>query len=223
MKRTAIVLFLTALVLSADASGHRGTAQTGYVSTVSALVPPVLGVDTIVLGGDDRLRISNYSGKTIVVLGYEGEPYLRFDRRGVWANTRSPAAHLNRFRRPRPLSPEVADASAPPSWRRVARGVTYEWHDHRIHWTAAEPPKGVQEHPDRIQRVFNWRVPGRADGRRFAITGFLGYAPDRAAGQEDGGVPTWLAVASFGAAVLLLAAVVGVGARRARRRAPVAP
>ena len=87
MKRAAIVLFLTALVLPGDASGHRGSTLTGYVSTVSALEPPVLGVDAIVLGGDDRLRISNYSGKTIVVLGYEGEPYLRFDKQGVWANT----------------------------------------------------------------------------------------------------------------------------------------
>ena len=224
MKRAAIVLFLTALVLSGDASGHRGSALTGYVSTVSALEPPVLGVDAIVLGGDDRLRISNYSGKTIVVLGYEGEPYLRFDKQGIWANTRSPAAHLNRFRRPRPLSPGVADASAPPSWRRVARGVTYEWHDHRIHWTAPEPPEGVRDHPDRIQRIFNWRVPGRADGKHFVINGFLGYAPDRVASKDDGGAATWLLVlAGLGAAALLLAAVLGVGARRTRRRAPVAP
>jgi len=224
MKRAAILLFLTALVLSGDASGHRGSALTGYVSTVSALEPPVLGVDAIVLGGDDRLRISNYSGKTIVVLGYEGEPYLRFDKQGVWANTRSPAAHLNRFRRPRPLAPGAADAGAPPSWRRVARGVTYEWHDHRIHWTAGEPPEGVREHPDRIQRIFTWRVPGLADGKRFAINGFLGYAPDRVAGKEGGGTPNWLfALAGVAAAALLLAALVGVGARRTRRRAPVAP
>jgi hypothetical protein len=197
---------------------------TGYVSTVSALEPPVLGVDAIVLGGDDRLRISNYSGKTIVVLGHEGEPYLRFDKQGVWANTRSPAAHLNRFRRPRHLAAGVADASAPPSWRLVAPGVTYEWHDHRIHWTADEPPEGVREHPDRIQRIFTWRVPGLANGKRFAINGFLGYAPDRVAGKDDGGAPTWLfVIAGLGAAAVLLAALVGVGARRTRRRAPVAP
>jgi len=224
MKRTAIVLALAALALSGDASGHPGTAQTGYVSTVSALEPPVLGVDAIVLGGDDRLRISNYSGKTIVVLGYEDEPYLRFDKQGVWANTRSPAAHLNRLRHPRSLAPGVADAGAPPSWRRVAPGVTYEWHDHRIHWTAAEPPEGVQEHPDRIQRIFTWRVPGSANGKHFAITGFLGYAPDRVAGKDDGGIPTWLVLlTALAAAALLAAALVGVGARRTRRRAPVAP
>jgi hypothetical protein len=221
MKRAAIILSLAVLVTPAASQAHRGSAQTGYVSTVSALVPPVLGVDARVLGGDDRLRISNYSGKTIVVLGYEQEPYLRFDRRGVWANTRSPAAHLNRFRRPRPLAPGVANASDPPRWGLLTRGVTYEWHDHRIHWTAAEAPEGVRENPDRIQRIFNWRVPGLANGKRFAVTGFLGYAPERLPKQDDGSGATWLIVGGVGAAALL--AAVGVGARRLRRRAPVTP
>jgi len=223
MKRTLLLVALITLAAPAAGAAHGGSVLTGYVSTVSAVEPPVLGVNALVLGGDDRLRISNYSGKTIVVLGYEGESYLRFDGRGVWANTRSPAAHLNRFRRPRPLRPGVADAGAPPRWRRVAAGVMYEWHDHRIHWTATEPPEGVQEHPERIQRIFSWRVPGLADRKRFVISGFLGYAPDRRT-RTDEETPGWvLALAGVGGAAALAAAVVvGVGARRARR-APVAP
>jgi hypothetical protein len=220
MKTAAALAFVTTLTLAGGAWAHRGSTQTGYVSTVSAVVPNVLGVNALVLGGDDRLRISNYSGKTVVILGYEDEPYLRFDSEGVWANTLSPAAHLNRFRRPRPLEPGVADASAPPRWRRVATGVTYEWHDHRIHWTGHQPPPGVQEHPDRIQRIFKWRIPGRANGAPFAITGFLGYAPDRLQKQGDDSSSLWLVVGGLAAAALLVA--VGVGARRARRRAPVA-
>jgi hypothetical protein len=219
MKRAAILLFVTTLTLVGGAGAHPGSTLTGYVSTVSALVPNVLGVNAFVLGGDDRLRISNYSGKTVVILGYEGEPYLRFDKTGVYANTLSPAAHLNRFRRPRPLKPGAADPSAPPHWRRVAPGVTYEWHDHRIHWTGHQPPPGVQKHPDRIQRIFRWRVPGRANGARFAITGFLGYAPDPAGKAKDSGTSAWLVAAAI-AGVLAAAALVGAGARRAGRRAP---
>ena len=222
MKRAALVVLLAALAAPA-AQAHRGSAQTGYVSTVSGLDPPVLGLTALVLGGDDRLRVSNYSGKTIVLMGYQGEPYLRFDKQGVWANTRSPAAHLNRFRRPRPLEPGVADPSAAPRWRKVAPGASFEWHDHRVHWVAADPPKGVQEHPDRIQRIFNWRVPGLANGKRFAITGFLGYAPDRVPAKDEG-PPAWLLLLAGLVAVFVLAVVtVGVGARRTRRRAPVAP
>jgi hypothetical protein len=218
MKRAALVVLLAALAAPA-AQAHRGSAQTGYVSTVSGLDPPVLGLTALVLGGDDRLRVSNYSGKTIVLMGYQGEPYLRFDKQGVWANTRSPAAHLNRFRRPRPLEPGVADPSAAPRWRKVAPGASFEWHDHRVHWVAADPPKGVQEHPDRIQRIFNWRVPGLANGKRFAITGFLGYAPDPAGKAKDSGTSAWLVAAAI-AGVLAAGALVGAGARRVRRRAP---
>jgi hypothetical protein len=220
VKKRAFLLALAALAAPMAATGHRGSTLTGYVSTVSAVVPNELGVNALVLGGDDRLRLSNYSGKTVVILGYEGEPYLRFAKTGVYANTLSPAAHLNRFRRPRVLKPGIADSSAPPHWRRVAPGVTYEWHDHRIHWTGDQPPAGVREHPDRIQRIFTWRVPGRADGARFAITGFLGYAPDPSKQATDGGTSGWLLGAGLAGGVLAAAALVGAGARRARRRAP---
>jgi hypothetical protein len=220
MKRTAILLIVTTLLPASAAQAHPGSKLTGYVSTVSAVVPNVHGVNAFVLGGDDRLRISNYSGKTLVILGYEGEPYLRFDRSGVYANTRSPAAHLNRFRRPRPLTPGVADPSAPPRWRKVAPGATYEWHDHRIHWTGHQPPPGVRAHPDRIQRIFTWRVPGRADGARFAITGFLGYAPAPGTKTAGGGGTSAWSIAAVVLGGIAAALLLGVGARRARRRAP---
>jgi hypothetical protein len=46
---------------AAHAHGRAGL-QSGYVSTVTTLAPNVVGVDVRVLGGDDRLRFSNYSG-----------------------------------------------------------------------------------------------------------------------------------------------------------------
>jgi hypothetical protein len=200
MKRAAIVVFLAALGLAGDASGHGRAGQSGYVSTVSALVPPVLGVSVNVLGGDDRLRLSNYSGKTIVVLGNRGEPLLRFAREGVFRNARSPA-------------------SAAPLWRRVARGASFEWHDRRIHWPASQPPQAVRHEPDKAHLVFNWRVPARADGKPFAITGFLGYVPPR---RDGHGGRSWVVPLAGGAGGLALAAllVAGAGARRRSRRAP---
>jgi hypothetical protein len=162
--RRALPLLVVALALPSATAAHPGSALTGYVSTVSALEPNVLGVNALVLGGDDRLRISNYSGKTIVIMGYEGEPYLRFDTTGVYANTLSPAAHLNRFRLPRPLKPGVTDPSAAPRWRRVAPGVTYEWHDHRIHWTGREP----QPECGSIRTGFSASSPGACRAGRTA-------------------------------------------------------
>ncbi len=40
-----------------------------------------------------------------MILGYAGEPYLRFDDSGVYENIRSPAARLNRYRYPSQLTP----------------------------------------------------------------------------------------------------------------------
>ena len=62
--------------------------------------------------------------------------------------------------------------------------------------------------------MFNWRVPGRADGRPFAINGILGYAPPLG-GTADG--RDWTTSAFVGAAVLL-AVLAGLGLWVARRR-----
>jgi hypothetical protein len=220
MKRAAILLIVTTLLPAGGAQAHRKNyIPRGYVSNISAVEPNVLGVSVNVLGGDKRLRLSNYSGKTVVILGYQGEPYLRFAGSGVFANELSPASYLNRTRKPGGLRPGVADATAAPRWHRVGVGASYEWYDHRIHWTKNRPPDGVRRHPDRIQRIFTWRVPGRAGGKPFAITGLLGYAPPQESGSSSG---DWLEAAGLGAAGALAAGllVVGVGPRRRKRRAP---
>lgn len=221
MKRAAILLASTVLALPGNAVAHGGkTFQKGFVSTVSAVLPNVLGLSANVTGGDARLRVSNYSGKTVVVLGYEREPYLRFDRRGVWVNTRSPALYLNRFRRSRGLHPGVADPTARPRWRKVADGASYEWFDHRIHWNRSSLPRGVRQHPARVQRVFEWRVPGRVDGRPFAITGLLGYTPQASSSSSR---DLAFGVAA-GASLLVLAAAVMFAVRaRGRSRGPSDP
>jgi hypothetical protein len=224
MKRAAFLLGPAVVaVLLAPAAGlsHPKTyIPKGYVSNISAVVPNVLGLSANVLGGDERLRLSNYSGKTVVVLGYQGEPYLRFAKSGVYVNELSPGAYLNRSRKPKGLKPGLADSEAVPRWRRVAVGASYEWYDHRIHWIKSRPPIGVRRHPDRIQRIFTWRVPGRAGGRPFAITGLLGYAPPES--DADGSTGWVRSAALVGAGGVLAAGLLaaGAGARRKKRRAP---
>jgi hypothetical protein len=206
------------LAPAAAAHGPVGGGQ-GYVSTVAGLEPNVLGVFVSVLGGDDRLRLVNYSGKTIVVLGYDREPFLRFAKNGVYENVRSPATYLSRERDPaKARVPASADPKATPRWRKVGAGVaSYVWHDHRIHWTKSELPPVVQQAPDQIHRIFRWRIPARANGQPFVVLGFLGYAPSPNAGEDA--TSRWLPAAVIGAS-LLVAAALGAGARRAWRRAP---
>jgi hypothetical protein len=216
--RRALALLAGSIALAAPtaAAAHRGSAGKGYVSTVAGILPNVLGVSASVVGGDDRLHLSNYSGKTIVILGYEGEPYLRLSRAGVYENTRSPATYLNRLRYPPSLHPGTADPRAAPRWRRVSRGLSFDWHDHRIHWTARTPPAVVRQGPHKTHLIFNWRVPGRADGKPIAITGFLGYVPPSRTKASGRG---WVipALAALGLAFALGLALVLL---RRRRRGP---
>jgi hypothetical protein len=209
------------LVGPAAAHERHGVAR-GYVSTVATIEPHVLGLSAFVVGGDDRLLLRNLSGRVIVIRGYDGEPYLRFSPGGVDENVRSPATYLNRVRFPRRPAPAVADPSATPTWRRVAGGSTYAWHDHRIQWMQGTPPRLVAAAPERPHKIFDWRVPGTADGKPFAVVGFLGYAPPPAqpAEREDDGDSDspWVLPAAAAAGALALVALLFDAIRRRRRR-----
>ena len=113
--------------------------------------------------------------------------------------------------------PASADATAPPKWRRIAnRAGAVEWHDHRIHWTKRRPPRVVSEQPDAPHSIFDWRIAATADGKPFAINGFLGYVPPPQEHAAKRDVSPWL-IAGVVAVSLLALAGLGAGARRTRR------
>ena len=181
------------------ATAHGPTfSGTGYISNVSTVEPNVLGMFVNVVGGDARLRLSNYSGKTILIRGYQGEPYLRFDKSGVFQNMRSPATYRNRVRYPSAAAPAVADPRATPRWKRVARGASFAWSDRRIHSPSPDSPSVCLAAAAEIQLVFRWRVPGTAAGTPFAITGVRGHRPPpQVPGGHDWLIPVVVAAGSL--------------------------
>jgi hypothetical protein len=208
-----VVAAAAALVTAAGAAAHGGTRTQGYVSTFSAVEPNVLGVSVNVFGPTNKFRLANYSGKTVVVLGYQGEPYLRFSGLAVEENLASPTRYLNASE---PV-PATAALGAKERWHRVARSSSFTWHDDRILWTAAEPPAAVRKAPDEPHVIFKWRIPATADGKPFRMTGLLGWVPQKRT-QDDG--TDWALVgggAGGAAAFVALVAAAAVGARRARR------
>jgi hypothetical protein len=205
----ALAGLLAALAASGGASGHGVGTQLGYVSTVSHVDPLVLGVTAKVVGGDDRLRVANLSRQTIVILGYGSEPYLRFSRDGVYENLNSPAVYRDRDRWGVAVVPASARPGAKPRWRRVTALDSYNWHDHRIHWMQrGVQPAVVRAAPNRQHKVFDWSVPARADGKPFAIKGFLGYAPRPQEPKAEENSRTALWVGGAAAVLLALSAVV---------------
>jgi len=169
------VALLGSLVWAPPADAHAGRDASNYHSEIDGPVEP--GLRWRVLANDALLELRNDSGAEVVVLGYEGEPYLRFTDDGVFENRRSPAAYLNADRDASDAVPDEADADAAPRWRRVAGGQTYRWHDHRIHWMSPQPPAAIRRDLGRAHVVGRWQVAHRVDGRPATLEGTLRWEP----------------------------------------------
>jgi hypothetical protein len=101
----------------------------------------------------------------------------------------------------------------------VTEGSTFAWHDRRIRWSGAGLPPVVEAAPNDRHLIFRWRVPASVDAKRFAVSGFLGYAPVPGVATTASGTSRWLLAGVVAATTLALLAL-GVGARRTRRRTP---
>lgn len=203
---------VAALVACPVAAAHGDGAARGFRSTVETVQPASSGLAVRVLDSDDELQLRNSTGRTIVILGYDDEPYLRFSPDGVFRNARSPASYLNLDRYANVDVPEQADPKASPRWERVATGAIWAWHDHRIHWMSPIDPPQVRASRDRPHHVFNWQVPARIGGRKLTISGTLDYAPP----DDDRSLLPLLVGAAVG--VGTTAATIAVIVRRRGRR-----
>jgi hypothetical protein len=144
---------------------------TNYESIVTEVSPGAAGVDASIIGGDSFVRLRVHGANEVVVLGYEGEPYLQFSADGaVRENTRSPAVVLNQSRYGTTYD-ERADAQATPEWQRVAGDGEYVWHDHRIHWMAKSPAPTIDG--GSTGKVLDWTIPLLVDGSQVQIKGAL--------------------------------------------------
>jgi hypothetical protein len=210
VRGAAAVAFVALCAVAPSAAAHAGNPN--YRSQVRTIAPAIDGVEAQVLNYDDRIELRNEGDETVVVEGYRGEPYLRFQPNGVVeVNRRSPAGYLNADRFAKVSVPRSADPRAAPEWAVVSRNGRYDWHDHRIHWMASTPPPRVRENEERRTKVFDWKLPVAAAGRRSVISGTLVWI-----GKDSGGFPLAAAL-SLGAAVF---AGVGLVALVRRRRRP---
>lgn len=163
---------------AAPALAHQDDVS--FRSEVESLRPAVRGLEARVLN-QDTLELTNRTGDTVVVEGYNGEPYLRMRGDGtVQLNSRSSAAYLNEDRYGETPVPAAADDDAPPKWIRIADGGNIAWYDHRIHWMSRRLPARVKnEHAG--THIRDWRVPLSVGGRAGSITGSLDWRPPRIA------------------------------------------
>jgi hypothetical protein len=202
---------VVALVPAASADEYAN-----FRSDVKSLNPAVPGLTLEVVRGDEGLQLTNKTGKTVVVEGYDGEPYLRFNPDGtIEANQRSAATYINVDRFGLQEVPSNALPGAKPVWKRIGGGGTHTWFDHRIHLTAKRPPARFTRQK-KVTKIFNWKVPMSVGGRPVVAIGTLVWDPTASSASDSGGFPVWLGI-------LIALIVLGGGALlllRRRRRSP---
>ena len=171
MRRSALLATLALGATAAPAVAHEGNPD--FESLVTR-TPDVAGLRVQGVNGDDSLQlVADGLRETVVVVGYEQEPYARLRPDGlVEVNQSSTATYLNTERYDGADVPDDVDPKAPPRWKAVARNGRFVFHDHRIHWMNEQDPPKIADESKR-QKVFDWKVPLRAGSRDTAIGGTL--------------------------------------------------
>lgn len=174
---TVVVGILGITAAPAGAHGLGGLSPTNYQSVLRSVTPHVAGLHVRITDLGTKVELTNDGAREVVVLGYDGEPYLRVGPRGVFENRRSPATYLNRSTTITGSAPKSADADATPVWRRTSTGTTARWHDHRSHFMASDDPPSVARDPDQRRVVDNWKIPMRVGNEDVTARGQLIYVP----------------------------------------------
>jgi hypothetical protein len=156
----AVVGALLALPLPAAADP---AGPTSYETTITDVEPPTDAISVRMLGGDAFVELTAAPGTDVVVMGYRGEPYLRFAPDGtVSRNLRSESTYLNEDRYADAEVPPEADNDAEPLWEEVGVGGRYAWHDHRTHWMNTEPPPSAEPGDTILEATVPLTVDGEA-------------------------------------------------------------
>jgi hypothetical protein len=182
----ALVILATAAPASAHGLG--GPTATDQRVVVEGVVPGLVGVQVRTVDLGSRIELTNRGTIPVIVLGYEGEPYLRIGPQGVEENRRSPATALNRRATPSGPRPPGLDATAEPRWVRTSGEPVARWHDHRAHWMGRGSVRDL-----------DWSIPVRRGPTAAEIRGTITSEPAP-------NLWVWLGAAAAAAAVTVLAA-----------------
>ncbi len=159
---------------AAQAHAESSPAASDYVTRLTEIAPAVTGLSVAVVQNGTRLQLTNHTGRTIEVLGYGNEPYLRITPGGTYANTASSSVYVNGDlgTAQQPDNVNVGPAAAA-HWRKLGDTPTIRWHDHRTHWMSKQQPPIVRQSPDRQHRIRAWKIALRIDGGQRDRATFL--------------------------------------------------
>ncbi len=162
----ALAAALITATVVAPAVAHEGNPK--YRSEVGTVTPAVAGLDVRVLDHDDALELTNRTGQTVVVYGYEDEPYIRIlADKTVQVNERSATVKANGEEEDDDHAhDEAATGITLVSYDYAHAGEEHSGEDHRpaseagddhgtattaVHWVTLDKTGRFSWHDDRIK------------------------------------------------------------------------
>ncbi len=214
-KRAGVAAALIALavtLLATPAGAHE--TNPNFQSVINGFSPEQPDLHAEVHGGDDSIELTNDTGETVTVYGYDGEPYARILADGTaQENKLSPATYLNEQERDDNSVPAIADPKAKPEWETIDKTGRIEFDDRRMHWNKDSIPPQVTDQSQRT-KVFDYKVPMQVGDEQVALLGSLYWLGDDP--SDSGGFPTAAVVALVVVALAAIAVVVLARRRRAQ-------
>jgi hypothetical protein len=175
------VIVLATLAPTAPAYAHAvtGVKATDYKSEIVGISGRHDALDVRLLDLGRRIELVNRGTIDVVVLGYDGEHWLRVGPRGTFENEYSNSAYHERQRRGRVSGPppDPERAAGAPRWRRTGDGTALRWRDRRTRHEGPAPDQ-VQRAPGTRQLVVpRWTVELQRGDDLLAIAGRIVYVP----------------------------------------------
>jgi hypothetical protein len=204
-ERAACVLVAVTLLAVTSASPASAHGRTGsYRTAVTSIRPGVPGLAVSVTPDGRWVRVTNTRSTTVVILGYEGELYLRVNASGSWENSSSPTSRLAAPSARRGLASTMAAAG--PHWVRRSSRSTVSFHDLRVPQATTGTVRAPMSPMPRVLK--SWSLPLLAGNRQVTVSGTLTWRPTP--------VPkAWLAILTLSS--LCFFAFVRVVVRQERR------
>lgn len=198
VRRLPVLLACGAMLVVGAAPPACAHANPGnYVSVITNVQPTVVGLEVSVESDGSFLTLTNRTGRTLFVAGYEDEAFLKITADGTWENTRSPTARLNAGDPVRD-SASGSKTLAAPVWKQIATTNTYRYHDHRIGWTGKGRPSVVVNDVNAQHLIATWTIDVQIDRTEITINGTVTW------------VPTGFGLADTLFVVICVACIVGV-------------
>jgi hypothetical protein len=162
----ALLAVLCLAVVSPALAAADGPVTPTATDYLARITREPAGVQAQVVDGYLNLWMRVPAAESVVVLDFQGAPWVRFDRRGVQVNHNSQEYYLSQIPVPAVPPPTLA-RTTPPHWVSVASGHTYMWREGRMHALAAVAlPPGTNF-------IGRWTIAMTVDGHAATLVGGL--------------------------------------------------